>query len=236
MLYFIFGVHESIARLVIIAFSVGSVYLLYQLIRLHFDRRAAAFGALIFIISPLELFFGRAVMPESAMIFFSIGSLYFFNKWTRSDDWTSFAIALFCTALAFMIKIPTLCLGLPLLSLAYAKYGKRMFAEPELYLFAVLALIPAALWYYHAHAVLAQYNTFNLWNIGADKWGNSQTLLGSGLYITLFQRLAVYVFTPVGLMLFIYALFIKQKDRLFHVWALAILIYFSDPRQRQHRA
>jgi 4-amino-4-deoxy-L-arabinose transferase-like glycosyltransferase len=94
LFYKIFGVHEYIARLVVIAFSVGSIYLLYRMIRMHYSQRVAAFSIIFFIISPLELYFGRAVMPESAMIFFSIGSLYFFDKWTKGENINTFILAL----------------------------------------------------------------------------------------------------------------------------------------------
>jgi hypothetical protein len=224
--YKILGVHEYVARLVIIAFSMGSVYLLYKLCRAYFDRNTAIFGTLFFVISPLELFFGRAVMPDSAMIFFSIGSLYFFDKWTRDEEWSSFLLSLICTTLAFLVKIPSLYLGLPLLYLAYTKYGKSLLLEPKLYLFAVLALLPPAAWYYHAHTVLAQYATVGIWDVGSGKWANAQILLNKELYIMLFYRLATVVFTPLGLILFIYGLSLRTKAYLFHIWLLAVLIYF----------
>lgn len=227
--YKIFGVHEYVARLVIIAFSIGSVYLLYKLVRIYYSRRVAIFSAIFFIISPLELYFGRTVMPDSAMIFFSIGSIYFFNKWTSDERTDSFVLALVCTTLAFLVKISTLYLGLPLLWLAYAKYGKRLLFEPKLYLFAILALIPPAMWYSFAHSVLAQYNTFDFWNMGSGtKFASWETLIDPRIYITLFESLAIYVFTPIGLLLFIYALSLKTQAKayVFHFWFLAVIVFF----------
>jgi hypothetical protein len=227
--YKIFGVHEYVARLVIIAFSIGSIYFLYKLIRIYYSRRVAIFSAIFFIISPMELYFGRTVMPDSAMIFFSIGSLYFFNKWTNDEKNSSLILSIICTTLAFLVKISTLYLGLPLLWLAYAKYGKRLLFEPKLYLFAILALIPPAMWYYFAHSVLSQYNTFDFWNLGSGtKFASLETLIDPWIYITLFKNLAIYVFTPIGLLLFVYALSLKSeaKDYLFHFWFLAVIIFF----------
>lgn len=227
--YKIFGVHEYVARLVIIAFSIGSIYLLYKLVRIYYSRRVAIFSAIFFIISPMELYFGRTVMPDSAMIFFSIGSIYFFNKWTNDERNSSFILAMICTALAFLVKISTLYLGLPLLWLAYAKYGKRFLFVPKLYLFAILTLIPPAVWYYFAHSVLAQYNTFDFWNLGSgSKFATRETLFDPWIYFTLLKNLAFYVFTPIGLLLFAYALSLKTnaKDYVFHFWFLAVVIFF----------
>lgn len=228
ILYKIFGISEWVARLVSIAFSLGSVYLLYMLARTYFDVKTSAFSVLIFIISPLELYFGRAVMPDSAMIFFSIGSLYFFDKWTKKERWGLFAIAVICTALAILLKVSALYLGLPLLWLSYSRYGKKLIVEPKLYLFAMLALIPPAIWYYYAHVAFAQYATFGIWDVGSGKWGNTAIWFDRDFYIMMFNRLATVVFTPVGLILFVYGLFLKSKLRtnLFYFWVLAVLIYF----------
>lgn len=229
LLYKIFGVHEYVARLVIIAFSMGSIYLLYKMVRMHYSKRVAIFSTFFFIISPMELYFGRTVMPESAMIFFSIGSLYFFDKWTEYDDNRSFLFAIICTTLAFLVKIPTLYLGLPLLWLAYAKYGKRLLFEPKLYLFTIVTLIPPAMWYYFAHSVLAQYNSVSIWELGSgSKFASFELLLSPELYMLLFTRLTFYVFTPLGFLLFIYGLSLKTKlkDYVFHFWFLAIIIFF----------
>ena len=227
--YKIFGVHEYVARLVIIAFSVGSIYLLYKMVRMYYSRRAAIFSAIFFIISPYELYFGRTVMPESAMIFLSIGSLYFFDKWTKQENRNTFILAIICTTLAFLVKVSTLYLGLPLLWLAYVRYGRRLLFEPRLYIFTIVALIPPTMWYYFAHSVLAQYNSFDFWNLGSgSKFTGLELLLDPEMYKILFTRLAVYVFTPVGLLLFIYGLSLKTKlrDYVFHFWVLAVIIFF----------
>jgi len=227
--YKIFAIHEYVARLVIIAFSVGSIYLLYKMVRMYYSKRVAIFSAIFFIVSPMELYFGRTVMPDSAMIFFSIGSLYFFDKWTRVENKSSFILAITCTTLAFLVKIPTLYLGLPLLWLAYVKYGKRLLFEPTLYIFAIATLIPPAMWYYFAHSILAHYNTFDIWNFSSGgRFASLESLLSPELYKILFTRLAVYVFTPIGLLLFIYGLSLKTKlkDYVFHFWVLAVIIFF----------
>lgn len=229
LFYKLFGVHEYVARLVIIAFSIGSIYLLYKMVRIYYSKRVAIFSTIFFIISPMELFFGRAVMPDSAMIFFSIGSLYFFNKWTNDEKNSSFILATICTSLAFLVKISTLYLGLPLLWLAYAKYGKKILFTPKLYIFVILALIPAFSWYYFAHSVLAQYNTLDFWTLGSGtKFAGLGTFIDLVNYTNIFKILITDIFTPIGLLLFVYGLYLRKipEDYVFYFWTLAVAIFF----------
>jgi len=235
VLYQLFGVHEYVARLVAISFSVLSIYLIYKLSHKYFTRNVAIFSALFFIISPLNIYTSRAFQPESAMIFFSLGSLYFFDAWIEKERWGAFALASFCTTAAFLVKIPTIFLGLPLLWLAYSKYRWHLFKEWKLYLFAALALIPPILWYYHAHLLFLQYgNTFGIWTLTDTegwnaKWGSLEIWSSPAFYNNYLLRLSGIVLTPIGFTLFILGVFQKVKSRreyVFHFWLLSILIYF----------
>ena len=234
-LYQLFGVHEYVGRLVAISFSVLSVYLIYKLSHKYFTRNVAIFSALFFIISPLNIYTSRSFQPESAMIFFSLGSLYFFDAWIDKERWEVFALAILCTTAAFLVKIPAVLLGVPLLWLAYSKYKWHLFKEWKLYLFVALALIPPILWYYHAHLLFLQYgNTFGIWTLTDTqgwntKWGNLQIWLSTGFYNNYLVRLSGIVLTPIGLTLFIVGVFQKvqsKREYLFHFWLLAIIIYF----------
>lgn len=235
VLYQLFGVHDYVARLVAISFSVLSVYLIYKLSYKYFTRNVAIFSALFFIISPLNIYTSRSFQPESAMIFFSLGSLYFFDAWIEKERWGAFALASFCTTAAFLVKIPTIFLGVPLLWLAYSKYRWHLFKEWKLYLFAALALIPPILWYYHAHLLFLQYgNTFGIWTLTDTegwnaKWGSLDIWFNSAFYNNYLLRLSGIVLTPVGFTLFILGVFQKvrsKREYVFHFWLLSVLIYF----------
>ena len=72
LLYYLFGVHEVIGRLVSVVFSVGAMFLMYGLAR-QFLSRVGAFAALVlYVFSPMNIFFSRAFMPESSMMFFMV--------------------------------------------------------------------------------------------------------------------------------------------------------------------
>lgn len=229
LLYVPFGVHEYIGRLVVIAFSLASIYYLYKLTGFYFDKKTALFSAFLFAVSPLYLFFSRAFMPESEMIFFSITSLYFFKIWTANNSKKHLLLAILCTTLAFLVKIPTLYLCIPLLYIAYEKYGLRLFLQKALYLFAILVLIAPAFYYYHAYQVGKEHLSVGIWDFGEDKWANSAILSDMRFYNTLYERTTTVVLTGIGAVLALIGLFIKtRKNRthMFHFWLLAIISYF----------
>lgn len=229
LLYVPFGIHEWVGRLVVIAFSLASVYYLYKLTMLYFDRKTALFSAFLFAISPLYLFFSRAFMPESEMIFFSITSLYLFKLWITNNQKKHLLLAILCTTLAFLVKIPTLYLFIPLLYIAYEKYGFRLFLQKPLYLFAILVLIAPMLYYYHAYLVGKEYLSVGIWEFGKDKWGNAAIWSDMQFYNILYERITSVVLTGLGAILALLGLFIKtgkKRMHMFHFWLLAIIAYF----------
>ncbi len=81
LLYPVFGIHEWVGRAVAISFSIGSLILLYGLLRRYLGDRPATFGLLFFAFAPANWYFSRVLMSEPLMLFFSIGVVYFFSLW-----------------------------------------------------------------------------------------------------------------------------------------------------------
>lgn len=196
------GVQEWVGRLISALASVAAGVLLYGLgIRLYGPGWPPRLAALLFFLSPYNVYFGRAFMPEATMLFFSVGALLAFADWAESGGRALFFAAVVAAALAFLVKIPTLYLGFPLVALAWARWGWGFLRRPVLWLFLVLVILPPVLWYTHAHRLFEQTGlTFGIWNrYGYDKWAGS----GAGLdyWLLMAQRLGHGVFTPVGLVL-----------------------------------
>src|SRR5579863_9713794 len=60
-LYRMFGVHEVFARLLVIAFSLGTVVLLFAFGRELFGVRAGLIAALLFAVAPGAVYYGRTI-------------------------------------------------------------------------------------------------------------------------------------------------------------------------------
>ena len=229
LLYKIFGIHEWLGRLVSVIFWSGSFWYLAALIKKFLGKNCSLFGLMFYCLSPLGIYYSRTFMPDSAMIFFSVGLIYYFSCWIENDRNTNLALATFFAALAFLVKVPTLYLGLPLLYLTWQKFGIRMFINKRLWLFLVLSLLPALLWYYHAHQIyLTYHNTMGIWSGSSGKWGSLSLWLDKSFYQAIFHRLWGIVMTPPGFLLFVLGLFLKtDKERgyLFHFWLVGLVIY-----------
>jgi hypothetical protein len=229
-LYAVFGVHDWFGRLVSIAMSMLGVLGIYLLVKEEIDGRTALWAAGILAVLPLSVYYGRTFMNEPMLLMCSVFGLYFFSKWMTSRlVWQGAASAVFI-ALAILIKLPTLYLGLPLLYLALSKRGARGLASPGLWLYAVAILVPVGLWYYHAHQTALRYGvTFGIWEYKNDKWGNWWMLAKLDFWNhVLFASIAERHLAWFGLPILVGGLILKRQrasERLFDVWMVALLVY-----------
>ncbi len=224
------GADEWVAHLLSALFSAATIPLLYALAWTFYGTAAARIAAFVLAVNPLDVFYGRAIMPDAAMLFFSVGAVLFFLRWTETSRAATFAAAVVFSALAFLVKIPTLYLGLPLLFLAWQRFGTSTFRQPALWAFAALTLGATVLWYRHGFDLFEQTHlTYGIWNrYGYAKWGNLDVLADPAFYTLVLDRLWGVVLTPVGFVLTIAGAVMPVRDRrerVFHVWLLALVVF-----------
>lgn len=229
LLYRVFGVHEWVGRLVAIAFSVGSVWLLYLLARWHIGRTAATYALLYYAFAPSSVYFGRVLMSEPAMLFFSVAVVYAFSRYmaTLRPGW--WVASLLAGAMAFLVKLPTLHLFLPLSYLAHRRYRWGMFRQPALLALAFLAVLPAAAYYWHAHTHIGpKYFTVGV-GFGGQMWLSIAHFLRPASYSLMVSRLLKDHLTAVGMVLLVIGLGLRDRGRmrvgLFHWWLVAVVAY-----------
>ena len=226
ILYKLFGVHEFLGRLVsILAFCGGSVFL-YKLARKYTDKTSSLIALLFYTFNPYMFFYSRSFQPESSMLFFSIAMLYFFSEWIDKEGRWRFALMTLCATLAFLIKIPTICLGLPLLYLCLRKYKFNFIIQWQLWLFAFLSIIPAFLWYKHSY-YLGSINglTWSIFELSRLSIYFESYFYRRVFCTEIFQRDLIYI-GAIFLVLGIIST-IKKKDlRFIQYWLLAIIIFF----------
>src|SRR5512144_1757882 len=82
------GVHEAWGRLLAALLSTLTVYLLYRVARDALeDDMAALAAAFFFAVLPLTVYYGRAFMPEAAMLCASVAAIHAFDRWTLTGRW-----------------------------------------------------------------------------------------------------------------------------------------------------
>lgn len=231
LFYAVFGLNDAWGRLLSVIFSLFTIYGLYLLVRKYLSNSVALYSAFIYAIIPLNIYYSRAFMPESAMLMCSVLGIYWFSQWLDKRNVAHFILSCCTVSLAILIKIPELYLGLPLLYLAWLKFGKSTFKAGVLWLFAFLVLLPVALWYYHAHQLFLESGlTYGIWGFGTDKWGNFDIILTLKFYNDIFfKSIAERHLTYAGFIPFLIGLFIKRTtkgERLFDFWLIAVIIYF----------
>lgn len=244
-LYRLFGIREVLARLVSIAFALGVALWTYLLGCQYLDRPAGLLAALSLGLSPLYVFYGRSVQPESTVLFLSVGGLFFFTRWLKRTGWLDYGLAIVCIALAFLTKITSLYMGLPLLVAAWLKYRWRIASQWRLWLLGILVSAPALAYYLHAHGLYQQsgltvYGISGGWP-GSGKFDTFGQLLDMSFYRVIFTRLRGVILGNYGFLLFLAGLVIAPKRReelVLYAWLLAvglfILVVAEGNRQHEY--
>ena len=231
ILYKIFGVHEYLGRLVSIIIFSGGAFYLYKLTRKYAGSTTGLITLLFYTFNPYIFFYSRSFQPESTMLFFSITMLYFFSEWIDREGWWLFTLMTLCATLAFLTKIPTVCLGLPLLYLCIKKYKLNFLIQWKLWLFIALSFIPTFLWYKHSKYVESidglALNTlsFSYYMKYSAYFLTSLPFYEKVFYAEVFEKDLIYI---GGLFFVLGIIFtLKKKEfRYIHYWLLAIIIYF----------
>jgi len=231
MLYKLFGIHESLGRLVSIIAFCGGAFFLYKLTRKYAGSTTGLITLLFYTFNPYIFFYSRSFQPESTMLFFSITMLYFFSEWIDREGWWRFALMTFCATFAFLTKIPTICLGLPLLYLCLKKYKLNILTQWKLWLFAILSLTITLLWYKHAN-YLKSIDNLSVNSLSFSYYMKYSVYFLTNLhfyekvfYAEVFEKDLIYI-GGVFLVLGIIFTLKKKEFRYIHYWLLAIIIYF----------
>ncbi len=226
ILYKIFGVHEFLGRLVSILAFCGGAFFLYRLSRKYVDGTTALIALLFYTFNPYIFFYSRSFQPESSMLFLSIAMLYFFKEWIDREGWKRFVLMTLCAALALLIKLPTICLGLPLLYLCLKKYKYNFIRQWKLWLFVCLIFIPAFLWYRHSH-YLVSLNNLSWSNLSLSDYSIylDYSFYRRVFYTEILERDLIYV---GGILLVLGLIFTFKKKEFGYIryWLLAIVIFF----------
>lgn len=233
LLYKLFGVHENLGRLVSIIAFCGGAFFLYKLTRKYAGTTSGLITLLFYTFNPYIFFYSRAFHVESAMLFFSIAMLYFFSEWIDKGGWWRFTLMTLYATLAFLTKLPTICLGLPLLYLCLIKYKLNFLTQWKLWLFAVLSLLLTFLWYSHSNYIKTidggmsnntlsfKYYVFEYSIYYAIKLSFYKKVF----FNEVFEKDLIYVGGVFFVLGIIFTL--KKKElRYIHYWLLAVIIYF----------
>jgi Dolichyl-phosphate-mannose-protein mannosyltransferase len=243
------GVHEWIGRIQGVLFFVAALPFFFGLVRRIFGETAAGWATFFYAFAPLGVVASRAFMPDVPSLSLAIIGLYFFLRWVEEDRFRWLAWSAVLVSLALLIKLPTAIIGAPLLYLmmnrgrfssqggalskppsgnadggleAAAPWWRNLFARWELWFFAAVALVPSAIWYWHAHRTALEFYPYHFFGAGGFR------IMSLAWYWEIVRQT---VFSSLTLVLFVLALLgavvaLRGKySRLFHWWLGGMLLF-----------
>jgi hypothetical protein len=145
--YKIFGIHAVFGRLISIAFSLTNVVVIGCFARRLFRTEVAGLtAAALFAVYPGSLYYGRTFTPDTAMVCFATAALYASFSWIvdgTPGGRRGFWLAASLTALAILAKPVAATVLVPIIAVAFWKYGWRAaLTRPAFWGFLAVALAP----------------------------------------------------------------------------------------------
>ncbi|MCL6096464.1 MAG: glycosyltransferase family 39 protein [Patescibacteria group bacterium] len=219
---------EEWGRLVTIFFSLLSALFLLFIVKRRDSFLSGVLTAFFFLFLPFNIFYGRTILPDPLMVTFILGSIYFFDLWVNSKRFSvfnfQFLIALVFSILAFLIKPFAAFFMLPMVYLAFEKFGFDFLKKWQLWIFAIISLLPFGLW----RAWMLQYPA----GIPQSSWlfnGNNIRFKGAFFNWIFARRIAEMILGFWGLPVLILGILAKyKKNSLFLLsFILSSLVYVS---------
>ncbi len=148
---------EEWGRLVTIFASLFSSLFLFALVKKRFGRVPAFLTTFFFLIIPFNIYYSRTILPDPSMVTAILGGTFFFDKWldnnskfkiqnSKLKSAVYFLLSLFLTAAALLLKPYALFFTLPMIYLAFEKFGFGLLKKWQLWLFLIVSIIPLAFW------------------------------------------------------------------------------------------
>jgi 4-amino-4-deoxy-L-arabinose transferase-like glycosyltransferase len=136
----IFGIYEWSARLIPIAFSLASVYILYLIVRELWDEKHAVIAAFFTVLIPMYAYYGRMVCPEICVLFFALLIIYLYIKLFDTNKLRYLFIMIIAVFVGGLVDYPTFFIILPLLiyGLIFKNWSKRLYVCIVLIITAIL--------------------------------------------------------------------------------------------------
>jgi len=223
---------EEWGRLVTIFCSLFSAVFLYLIVKRRQSWLAGILATAFFVFLPFNIYYSRTILPDPLMVTFILGAIYCFDLWLNISITNKvlsikylilFGLTLIFSAGAFLIKPFAAFFMLPMLYLAFEKYGLNLVKKWQLWLLAILAILPFGAW----RIWMQQYPA----GIPQSWWllnGSNIRFHPSFFRWIFYERLTKLILGYSGIIIFIAAFIKKYKSRdlLFVLsFALASLVY-----------
>lgn len=145
------GLGESWGRLISIIASALTALLLFLLFERELGREPAFYGALLFSLSPLEVYFGRTVQPEALALLGLVAGIYFWDlSLEKGRPRWALALAALGAFVAVGHKLPYAHMFIPLLALTWRRLKHKTWTDAPMYAAGLVSMGLVFAWYTYA--------------------------------------------------------------------------------------
>ncbi|HXS15207.1 MAG TPA: glycosyltransferase family 39 protein [Candidatus Saccharimonadales bacterium] len=142
---------EEWGRLVTIGMSCLSIVFLYFLGKRYIGRLGGLLAAFFFAFVPFSIYYSRVILPDPSMVAATLGAILFLDislsSKTRKRGLSLLAISLLLSILALLFKPYAIFFLVPtMLYQVFKKYSWKLLLRLDLWVYAILAVIPLGLW------------------------------------------------------------------------------------------
>jgi hypothetical protein len=164
----------------------------------------------------------RCFMPDVPSLSLAIIGLYFFLRWIDSDEAKFLFASAILISFSILIKLPSILIGAALAYLAFQRFGVLALRRRGLWVFAAIALVPSAAWYWHAHEISEKFYPHHLFGAGGIR------LMNASWYWKVVNETVTSSLTPLLGALAVFGFFVARlapRARVFYTWLAAMLLF-----------
>jgi len=223
-----FGIADNLGRVWSFVFSIGAMFFFYKIAREYLGVFAATVGFAFFALNPLMVRIATSIQPEGLMLLTYLGAVFFFLRWLSTGKISYYWAATLSTALTLLTKAPAAHIGLFFGVLLLERFGWRMIKDPRVWVFGIISVGPAFLWYYHAKTLWISYgNSLGVSNeyhwIGWDFFTDTSFIKG------IISIEFAYVWLAFGTIVGAFAIWRGYRERTAQhalLWLASILVFY----------
>jgi 4-amino-4-deoxy-L-arabinose transferase-like glycosyltransferase len=232
LLYKLLGVHEWIGRIQAVILFAISLPFFFLLVRNVAGEIAGLWAQLFYSFAPLGIMASRCFIPDTPSLALSIVGLYYFERWVAEQrsgvlqgsgaPAFAFVASALCISSAILIKATSILIVAPLVGLGFQHFRFSAFWHVRLWLFAAIALLPSAVWYWHAYQISLQFYPHHFFGAGGVK------IMSPAWYWKIAQQILTSTLTPVLFGIGAAGLFVAKSRSSacpFYWWLISMILF-----------
>ena len=234
MFYFVAGgIHEWIGRSLSIVFFMCAVLLFYKMVSMILNKKTGVIAVACLCFLPNSIMFSRSFSLDTMNLFFSIGMLLSFFLWLEKGKSGYFILSLILAILTYLTRIITIFMIVPMIYLAYAYWGRRFILNYRFWVYHIISLLPAAIWYRYAQLKMLDF--YGEKYLGISTYYDLSYYIAPLKYLNygslkmLFEYVAGMTLTPVGFTLVLLGVLLRRhyrRENVFLAWLVAATASF----------